>query len=155
MPLSVNDPAPDFTLPSTSGEDFQLSDLKGQAVVLYFYPKDFTGVCTKEACAFRDQFMAFRNLDVSVFGISKDDLETHHRFKDKYELPFELLADTEGKVTKKYKVAIPIIGMPRRITYVLDTGHKVKAVIEDMFNADVHIKEALEKIREGKLESDG
>lgn len=150
MPLAVSDPAPNFTLPSTSGTDFTLEDHQGKALVLYFYPKDFTGVCTKEACSFRDQFSAFRDLDVEVLGISRDDLETHHRFKEKYELPFELLADTSGKVTKQYKVAIPIIGMPRRITYVLDKEHKITAVIEDMFNAETHIEQALEKLRDDK-----
>ncbi|MGF1532285.1 MAG: peroxiredoxin [Bernardetiaceae bacterium] len=147
MPLNVGDLAPNFQLPSTAGKDFVLNDYKGQVLVLFFYPKDFTGVCTKEACTFRDQFMAFRNLDVTVVGISRDDLATHHRFKEKYKLPFDLLADEDGATTKAYKSAIPLFGISKRVTYVLDKSHRVAAVVEDLFDAEIHIKETLEKIR--------
>ncbi|MGB5926638.1 MAG: redoxin domain-containing protein, partial [Cyclobacteriaceae bacterium] len=80
MPLRVKDPAPDFSLPSTSGKTFNLrQNVENNPIVLYFYPKDFTPACTREACSFRDEFSAFKNLKVTVVGISRDTLETHHK----------------------------------------------------------------------------
>ncbi|MEM6298086.1 MAG: peroxiredoxin [Bacteroidota bacterium] len=150
MALQKNTTAPDFTLPSTSGEDFILSEHKGKPLVLFFYPKDFSPVCTKEACTFRDQFEAFRDLEVTVLGISRDDLETHHRFRDKHNLPFHLLADKSGKVSRLYKAQLPIVGMSSRVTYVLDGDHTIRLVIDGMaalVDAEPHIKKSLEELR--------
>jgi peroxiredoxin Q/BCP len=148
MPLSVNAPAPDFSLPSTSGNTFRLSDdQKDKPCILYFYPKDFTNVCTAEACAFRDQFAEFRGLDIDVYGISRDTLETHHKFREAYKLPFDLLADVDGNVAKLYKARIPVIGMTRRVTYLLDAQHRIAAVYEDMFGAEGHIRAMIEKVK--------
>ncbi|EPR67800.1 peroxiredoxin [Cyclobacterium qasimii] len=145
MGLSKGQKAPDFTLPSTSGSDFKLSkDFFGKACVIYFYPKDFTGGCTAQACEFRDQFEEFRDLDIPVIGISRDDMETHLRFKKENKLPFELLSDTSGEVCKKYDALVPIIGIPKRITYLLDKGHVIKDEFQDMFNAKAHIKKMLD-----------
>ncbi|WP_392349676.1 peroxiredoxin, partial [Parasynechococcus sp.] len=91
MALQVGDPAPDFTLPNQDGDPVQLSGLKGQRVVLYFYPKDATPGCTKEACNFRDRWDRFTDNNILVFGISKDNAASHTRFIDKQELPFTLL----------------------------------------------------------------
>ncbi|WP_339717578.1 peroxiredoxin [Cyclobacterium amurskyense] len=145
MGLRIGQKAPDFTLPSTSGSDFKLSkDFFGKACIIYFYPKDFTGGCTAQACEFRDQFDEFRDLDLPVIGISRDDMETHLRFKKANKLPFELLSDTSGEVCKKYDALVPIIGIPKRITYLLDKGHVIKDEFQDMFNAKAHIKKMLE-----------
>ncbi|HAA22256.1 MAG TPA: peroxiredoxin [Cytophagales bacterium] len=144
MALKKGEKAPDFTLPSTTGEKFTLSkDRAGKATVLYFYPKDFTRVCTEEACEFRDAFEDFKDLGVDVIGISRDTVDTHHKFKEKHDLPFELLADVQGAVAKKYKASMPILSMSKRITYLLDENHVVKAVIENMFSAKKHLKEML------------
>lgn len=148
MALSLGAKAPDFTLPSTSNKKLTLSqDLQGKAVILYFYPKDFTGVCTAEACEFRDQFEAFRELDIPVFGISRDDLATHEKFKKAHRLPFELLSDESGKVCKAYDALIPLIKMPKRVTYLLDREHKVAGVFSDMFESKGHIESMLKKLR--------
>ena len=95
MALQIGDPAPDFTLPDQNGKTVSLSDLKGQRVVIYFYPKDDTPGCTKEACNFRDQWSAFEQHGIKVLGISKDGAASHSRFIAKYELPFTLLTDAE------------------------------------------------------------
>ena len=95
MALQVGDPAPDFTLPNQDGDSVQLADLKGQRVVLYFYPKDATPGCTKEACNFRDRWDRFQEHNILVFGISKDNAASHTRFISKQELPFTLLTDAE------------------------------------------------------------
>ena len=95
MALQVGDPAPEFTLPNQAGEPITLADLRGQRVVIYFYPKDDTPGCTKEACNFRDQWGAFAQHNIAVLGISKDGAASHSKFIAKYELPFTLLTDAE------------------------------------------------------------
>jgi thioredoxin-dependent peroxiredoxin len=104
MSLEIGIKAPDFTLPTDGNGSVTLSALKGKKVVLYFYPKDDTSGCTAEACAFRDILPRFKKMDAIVIGISRDSVASHDKFKKKYELPFALAADTEGKVTEKYGV---------------------------------------------------
>lgn len=148
MALAIGVMAPDFILPSTSGKKVSLSkDFAGKALIIYFYPKDFTKVCTAEACEFRDQFEAFRSLDVPVLGISRDDIPTHERFKKEYKLPFDLLSDQSGKVCKAYDALIPLIKMPKRITYLLDQEHKIVGVFADMFESRGHIESMLKKLK--------
>ncbi len=148
MALSLGAKAPDFTLPSTSDKKFSLSkDMLGKALIIYFYPKDFTGGCTAEACEFRDQFEAFRELEIPVFGISRDDIATHEKFKKAHKLPFELLSDESGKVCKAYDALIPLIKMPKRVTYLLDKDHKIAGVFSDMFESKGHIESMLKKLR--------
>ncbi|NJL15082.1 MAG: peroxiredoxin [Microscillaceae bacterium] len=141
MALQVGSKAPDFTLPATGGLSFTLSqEAAGQAVILYFYPKDFTPGCTAEACDFRDNIAQFSDLSIPVFGISRDSVLTHEKFKEKYQLPFALLADESGRVAKAYQALIPLIGLTKRITYLLDKNHQIAAVYESMFGAKQHIK---------------
>ncbi len=100
--LAEGDAAPDFQLPSSTGKDVRLSSLKGKQVVLYFYPEDDTPGCTREACAFRDNFAKFDGLGAVILGVSKDSLESHERFIGKYHLNFTLLSDEGLKVHKLY-----------------------------------------------------
>ncbi|MEO1052814.1 MAG: peroxiredoxin [Bacteroidota bacterium] len=145
--LKVNDQAPDFKLPSTSGKLFSLGkDGKNKPCILYFYPKDFTPGCTKEACEFRDSFSQFRDLNIDVYGISRDSIETHLKFKEKHRLPFDLLSDFDGSVTKQYGALIPVLKIPRRVTYLLNADHTIKAVYEDMFGASKHIKTMVKEV---------
>ena len=102
MSLKVGDKAPDFTLPSDGGGKVSLKALNGKAVVLYFYPKDDTSGCTAEACAFRDALPDFSNAKAAVIGISRDSVASHDKFKTKYELPFPLASDADGKVCEAY-----------------------------------------------------
>jgi len=95
MPLCIGDFAPDFTLPTQDGVKVSLSSFKGTRVVIYFYPKDNTPGCTKEACSFRDRWDLFKSHNIQVLGISKDSSQSHVKFIDKYKLPFELLTDIE------------------------------------------------------------
>jgi peroxiredoxin Q/BCP len=97
-------PAPDFELRSDAGETVKLSELRGRPVVLYFYPKDDTPGCTKEACEFRDAYDSFRDRGAEVLGVSPDDVASHGKFKAKHELPFTLLADPDHTVAEKYGV---------------------------------------------------
>jgi len=100
--IEVGRKAPDFTLPDDSGNKVKLSSLRGSPVVLYFYPRDDTPGCTREACAFRDRKAEMAKLGAKVLGVSTDDVESHVKFRDKFELNFPLLADTEHKVAEKY-----------------------------------------------------
>lgn len=146
MPLKGQQKAPDFELVSTSEKKFKLSEQAGEPIILFFYPKNFTKVCTAEVCEFRDAFSEFRDLNVKVVGISQDTISSHHKFKKENKLPFELLSDPKGKVAKLYKATIPVIGMNRRITYLLDKDLRIKAVYENMFTADQHVKQMIEKM---------
>ncbi|MEQ9408883.1 MAG: thioredoxin-dependent thiol peroxidase, partial [Fuerstiella sp.] len=100
--IEAGQKAPAFTLKATDGSKVKLSDLKGKPVVLYFYPKDDTPGCTKEACAFRDRQSELQELDVVVLGVSPDDVASHEKFTQKFDLNFPLLADTDHKVAEKY-----------------------------------------------------
>ncbi len=148
MSLKVHQPSPDIYLPSTNGNHFKLSrDLANQPVIIYFYPKDFTPGCTQEACSFRDAFSVFRNLNITVVGISRDSVETHQKFKKQHQLPFELLSDRNGSVAKKYGALVPFLKVVRRVTYLLDANHKIAAVYEDMFGAEKHIQQMVKAVQ--------
>ncbi|MFC3881019.1 peroxiredoxin [Algoriphagus namhaensis] len=148
MSLSIGQKAPDFSLSSTSGEKVSMSkDLKGKAFILYFYPKDFTPGCTAEACEFRDQFEAFRDLDIPVFGVSRDKMDSHMKFKKQHKLPFDLLSDLDGRVCKAYDALIPLIRMPKRVTYLIDANHEIAAVFSEMFESKGHIESMLSKLK--------
>ncbi|PZX49581.1 peroxiredoxin [Algoriphagus chordae] len=148
MALKTGTKAPEFILKSTGDKSIDSStDLKGKAFILYFYPKDFTRGCTAEACEFRDQFAAFRDLDIPVFGISKDDIKTHERFQKEHRLPFDLLSDPTGEVCKSYDALIPLIKMPKRITYLIDKDHQISAVFSEMFESKGHIESMLDSLK--------
>jgi peroxiredoxin Q/BCP len=102
MPLQIGDPAPNFTLPDTHGNLVTLADLRGKRVVLYFYPRDNTPGCIKEACAFRDAYPNFHEQDIVVLGVSTDNAKSHEKFVNKFNLPFPLLCDEGGKVAETY-----------------------------------------------------
>jgi peroxiredoxin Q/BCP len=102
MTLSPGDPAPDFSLPDGEGNPISLSDFRGKRVVLYFYPRDNTPGCTKEACGFRDVYSDYQSKDVVVLGISTDDAKSHTKFTTKFNLPFPLLSDADGQVSATY-----------------------------------------------------
>jgi thioredoxin-dependent peroxiredoxin len=146
MNLLIDKPAPDINLPSTAGNSFKLSDQKGKTTILYFFPRDFTPGCTIEACTFRDEMETFRNLNIDVFGISKDSLETHLLFKDKYSLPFDLLSDVDGEVAKSYGALVPILGVVKRVSYLIDDELMLRYKYSSLFNAAGHIQNLLGQV---------
>ena len=135
MALQIGDPAPDFSLPDQDGQIVSLASLKGERVVLYFYPKDDTPGCTKEACNFRDNWSALSAAGVRVFGVSKDDAGSHGKFIRKYELPFTLLTDAEPcPVATAYEsyglkkfMGREYMGMMRH-TFVIDPDGKLERI---------------------------
>jgi peroxiredoxin Q/BCP len=104
MTITVGKPAPDFTLPTDGGGKISLKSLRGQNVVIYFYPKDDTSGCTAQACGFRDQLPKFGKINATIIGISRDSVASHDKFKAKYDLPFALASDDKGEVTERYGV---------------------------------------------------
>jgi peroxiredoxin Q/BCP len=146
--VGVGSKAPDFTLLSQSGEMVSLRDFLGKKpVVLYFYPKDDTPGCTKEACAFRDSFEEFRKLDAEVIGISSDSVESHRSFAKKHDLPFTLLSDEDGKVRRLYGVPNTLGLFPGRVTYVIDEEGVVRHIFSSQLGMEKHVEEALKALR--------
>jgi thioredoxin-dependent peroxiredoxin len=126
MSLSIGDRAPAFTTKDTSGNSVSLSDFAGKTVVLYFYPKDDTPGCTKEACSFRDSYVEYQGKDIVVLGVSADDESSHQKFTEKFNLPFPLLADVDHSIIKAYDVDGG--GYAKRVTYTIDSSGMISHV---------------------------
>ncbi|BAU08198.1 peroxiredoxin [Fischerella sp. NIES-3754] len=140
MPLAVGTDAPAFTVKDTNGNTVSLSDFKGKTVVLYFYPKDDTPGCTKQACSFRDAKEQYTSKDIVVLGVSADDEASHQAFTQKYNLNFPLLADTKGELIKAYDVDGG--GYAKRVTYVIDGNGKIIHVNSSV-NTSTHASDIL------------
>jgi len=152
--VGVGSKAPDFTLPSQSGAIVSLRDFLGKKpVVLFFYPKDDTPGCTKEACAFRDDYEEFGKLDAEVIGISSDSVESHRGFASKHDLPFTLLSDEGGMVRKLYGVPNTFGLFPGRVTYVIDEEGVVRHVFSSQLGVEKHVEEALKVLEYMRLQS--
>lgn len=143
MPLAVGTDAPAFTVKDTNGNTVSLSDLAGKTVVLYFYPKDDTPGCTKQACSFRDASADYQGKDIVVLGVSVDDESSHQQFTQKYNLNFPLLADTEKAMIKAYEVDGG--GKAQRVTYVIDGNGKITHV-DASVNTSSHASDVLAAI---------
>jgi len=144
--LKEGDEAPDFSLQSDEGKWIKLSDYKGVSnVVLYFYPKDMTPGCTRQACSFRDNMSQFKELNAEILGVSTDDVESHKEFKQKENLNFTLLADPEKEVTKKYGVQTTL-GMASRVTFVIDKNGIIRKVYPKVNPAE-NYKELLDFLK--------
>ncbi len=151
--LKINTKAPDFTLTSTNNTDYSLKKSLGKYVVIYFYPKDDTPGCTIEANDFNKLLPQFKKLNCEIFGISKDNLKSHDKFKEKYKLKFDLLSDEELTVLKKFKVWGKKKFMGRefmgilRTTFLIDKKGKILKIWENVKVKD-HAKEVLETLKE-------
>ncbi len=142
--VDVGQPAPDFDLADAQGKRVRLGDFRGkQAVVLYFYPKDDTPGCTKEACSFRDSYEAFKEAGAEVIGVSSDSEASHAKFATKFKLPFTLLADAGGAVRQRYGVPATLGLLPGRVTFVIDRDGIVRHVFNSQLQATRHVEEAL------------
>jgi len=151
MALNIGDQAPDFTLPSEQNEQISLKKLRGKNIVLYFYPKDNTPGCTREACDFRDTLNEFEKHNTVILGISKDSPSKHQKFKEKYGLPFTLLADESGDVCQAYGVinkkslfGNTFLGI-QRSTFLIDAQGKIRAIWRKVKVND-HTKQVLNEL---------
>jgi peroxiredoxin Q/BCP len=146
--VKPGDRAPDFSLPDAGGKMVGLADFRGRKpVVLYFYPKDDTPGCTKEACSFRDQYEDFTMAGAEVVGVSSDSGDSHRKFAKKYKLPFTLLSDRDGQVRKRYGVPATLGLLPGRVTFVIDKDGIVRHVFNSQLQATRHVQESLAALR--------
>jgi peroxiredoxin Q/BCP len=151
MPISAGIEAPDFELADDTGAIRRLSDFRGRPVVLYFYPKDDTPGCTVEACNFRDDYSAYEKAGVVILGVSPDTVKSHQKFKEKFHLPFPLLADEGHRVSEQYGVWGPKKMMGKsymgllRTTFLIDADGKIVRVFEGV-KPSVHSKEVLDAL---------
>jgi peroxiredoxin Q/BCP len=137
--LDIGGRAPEFTLPDHTGQPASLSTLlRTGPLILYFYPADFTPGCTKEACTIRDLHVAIQNAGLDVVGVSPQSPETHRKFREKYQLPFTLLSDTEKVVIKMYDVVGPLGFGVRRVTYLIDQARKIRSAVLADFRISQH-----------------
>jgi peroxiredoxin Q/BCP len=149
MTVRVGDKAPDFTLLSQMGDNVTLSEFFGiKNVVLYFYPKDESLGCTKEACAFRDSYEELTNLGAEVLGVSGQSVESHKSFATHYGLPFILLSDMDNKVREMYGVPSTMGLIPGRVTYIIDKKGVVRHIFSSQTQARRHVEEAKNKLEE-------
>ena len=153
QPMTGSD-APSFNLQDQNGDWHTLEDYQGQWLAIYFYPKDDTPGCTKEACNFRDNIYAFKAIDAAVVGISVDDVESHKEFSDKYKLPFTILADVNNETTKAYGVLrdYKLIKLASRQSFLIDPDGKIAKHYKKV-DPDTHTDEVLADIKTFK--SDG
>ena len=146
--IKVGDAAPEFDLTDAAGKRVRLSDFRGKRnVVLYFYPKDDTPGCTKEACSFRDNYQDFTDAGAEVIGVSSDNGASHQKFTEKFQLPFTLVSDTGGSVRKRYGVPATLGLLPGRVTFVIDRDGIVRHVFNSQLHATKHVDEALAVIK--------
>ncbi|MBK18128.1 MAG: thioredoxin-dependent thiol peroxidase [Rhodospirillaceae bacterium] len=152
MTIDVGDKAPDFSASTDGGGTVSLKTFKGQRVVLYFYPKDMTPGCTTEACAFRDAHPDFAKLDAKIVGVSKDSVARHDKFKEKYDLPFSLIADEDGTICEAYDVwqekknyGKTYMGIVRS-TFLIDEKGKIAAVWRNL-RVKGHVEKVLEEVQ--------
>jgi len=153
MALKAGDKAPSFNLKNQHDKTVSLSDLKGKPVVLYFYPKDDTSGCTKEACNFRDEFPKFKKSKAEIIGVSADSVESHKKFAEKYKLPFNLLSDENKELIEKYGVwqeksmyGRKYMGIVRT-TFIIDQSGKIRKIFPKV-KVKEHNKEVMEALKE-------
>jgi peroxiredoxin Q/BCP len=144
--LGIGEPMPDSTLVGPDGP-VRLRDRIGKALVVYFYPKDETYGCTKEACSFRDQYQDFTDAGADVIGISRDDASSHEKFKDHHRLPFTLLSDPGGKVADTWGVKTTL-GIPGRITFIFDKAGVLRHRFQSAIRFSKHVEEALRVVKD-------
>ncbi len=147
--IKLGEKAPDFTLPAQDGTSVSLHDFAGkQNVVLFFYPKDNSLVCTKEVCSFRDSFQSFSDAGAAVLGVSSDSEKSHEDFAAHNKLPYKLLSDEHGKVRKLYGIPTSMGVLPGRVTYVIDKAGTVRLLFNSQLDAQKHVTEALKVLKD-------
>lgn len=145
--IQKGDQLPKFKLLNQDGKIVDITSFIGDPMVIYFYPKDDTPGCTKEACTFRDEFHRFSDNGIRVFGISADTVESHKKFKLKYRLPFDLLFDEGNKVRNTFGVPSDLFGLiPGRVTYIIDNKGIVIHIFNNQMNASKHVSESLKSL---------
>ncbi len=146
--IEVGSKAPEFSLPDQKGKRVNLSDYLGKTnLVIYFYPKDESYGCTKEACSFRDNYEVFKEAGAEVIGISSDDIASHQAFAANHKLPFILLSDKDKTVAAKYGVGKSLGILPGRVTFVIDKNGVIRMMFSSQLNFEKHVDEAIQVLK--------
>ncbi len=151
--VNIGSEAPDFTAPTSRGDSLTLSSLRGRPIVLYFYPKAFTGGCTYESKRFRDVYPEIKKLGGEVIGVSHDALDSQCKFSESLELPFVLVPDPERKIIDAYGVAWPIIKMAKRVTFLIDPQFKISSFSQHEVLINRHAEDVLLGLRQMQARS--
>ena len=147
--LMVGDKAPTFTATLQDGSTFDMADMVGRrALVLFFYPKDDTPVCTREACSFRDSYELFAAAGADVIGVSSDSPASHQAFAERHRLPFPIISDQDRSLRKLYGVPNALGFVPGRVTFVIDRQGVIRMIYSALFASDAHVRKALEAVAE-------
>jgi len=146
--IDVGQTAPVFTARTTTGEDMSLADLSGQAVVLYFFPRAFTTICTVEARQFQQAYPKIREAGAYLVGVSPDDHPTQCSFAAETGVEFPMIGDNDGKLADLYGARWPFVRRYRRVTFVIDPAHVVRAVIEHEVRVSLHVEEVMDVLRD-------
>lgn len=147
--LKIGDTAPEFKSYDQNHKKVVLSEvLQNKSVVLFFYPKDNTPICTKEACRFRDYYEVFQDLGSEVIGVSSDSIESHRGFAEKYKLPFTLLSDKDDILRRTYKISKTFGLFPGRVTYIIGQDQVIKGMYNSQFKGEKHVDEAVKVLKE-------
>jgi peroxiredoxin Q/BCP len=145
--MKIGDKIPEFTLPDQDWNNLSHDDLIGSPFVIYFYPKDDTPGCTKEACSFRDAYEEFSDAGARVIGVSADSPEDHRNFKEKHNLPFDLLSDTQRSLQKAFDVPTNFFGLlPGRVTYIFDQKGVLIQKFSSQLKTERHVEESLKAL---------
>jgi thioredoxin-dependent peroxiredoxin len=145
----VGDETPDFVRTAADGQQIRLSDYRGrQAVVLYFYPRDNTKICTNQACEFRDRHDDFSAAGAAVIGVSANSLESHRQFAERYQLPFHLVSDADGSLRQLFRVPNRLLLIPQRTTFVIDKQGTIQLVYSALWQDRAHIRRALKTLED-------
>lgn len=151
--VAVGSKAPDFSLPDQTGKRINLTDFLGKVnIVVYFYPKDESFGCTKEACSFRDSYEDFKEAGAEVIGISSDNVSSHQAFAANHKLPFTLLSDKGQAVAEKYHVGKSLGVLPGRVTFVIDKQGVIRMIFSSQINFTRHVEEALAMLKQLKTQ---
>jgi peroxiredoxin Q/BCP len=147
LAMAAGTQAPEFSAPNQDGKIIRLSDFKGKFVLLYFYPKDDTPGCTKEACSFRDQFANLKKMNTAVLGVSRQDAGSHQKFIAKHKLPFDLLVDKDGSIAKAFGVGLmPIVGFHKRQSVLVGPDGKIVRFYESVDPAK-HVEDVIADVK--------
>ena len=147
--LEVGAAAPDFSAQATGGKTVTLAERRGEWVVLFFYPRSFTGGCTAQACSLRDGYEGIQALGATILGVSTDAIERQERFREEHRLPFDLIADVDGEVARRYGVLVAGGRMARRVTFLINPDGRIAQVIDRVRTGthEAQVREALEALR--------
>lgn len=147
-PVTIGDQAPDFTATASDGVQITLSEFRGKkAVVLFFYPRDNSPICTTEACAFRDAYEDFASVGAEVIGVSSDSDDSHRQFASDQRLPFRLISDSDGSLRRLFGVPKSLFVLPGRVTYVIDQAGFIRHIFNSQLAGTRHVQEAIDALR--------